>query len=108
MAEARLVDASPSGKAVFELDVGANYSNLRGNVGPDLDLMHPKQPQAQTSRNDAWRRRRSHLRCDGPDDSPLATLITAVDNLSSAAFLPLIPSAEEQRKSVGWSRLCHQ
>ena len=40
MAEARLVDASPSGKAVFELDVGTKYSNLRGNVGQDLDLMH--------------------------------------------------------------------
>ncbi|CAF9939415.1 hypothetical protein IMSHALPRED_001340 [Imshaugia aleurites] len=64
MAEARLVDASPSGKAVFEMDIGDKYSNLRGT-------MH----------------------------GAAAALI--FDNLSAAAFLPLIPSAKEQRKSVG-------
>lgn len=30
MAEARLIDATPSGTVVFELDVGEQYSNLRG------------------------------------------------------------------------------
>ena len=62
MSEARLVDASPLGKAVFELDVGTNYSNLRGNVGQDLGQdLGRSDLQVHTSRNDAWRRRRSHL-----------------------------------------------
>lgn len=30
------MDASPSGKAVFEMDIGDKYSNLRGKFGQNL------------------------------------------------------------------------
>ncbi len=30
------MDASPSGKAVFEMDIGDKYSNLRGETGQNL------------------------------------------------------------------------